>query len=122
MRFFYVAVVVTLTCFATTTRATAQCNDYENLINYSKVYIRDSDRDRFGNLYVIGYFNSDDFQIGPTKITREGDFSFFLLKFDKDFNLLWAKSTGDYAFGRFVEVDHDDNVVVSGQFYGSMTF
>jgi hypothetical protein len=122
MIFWYRLVVVIFILGLTSLSAGAQCSDYENFLNYTDAQIRDSDRDRFGNLYVIGSFSSPNFRIGTTHIVLHGDYSFFLLKFDKDFNLLWARSSGTAAFGKFVTVDHDDNVVVTGQFSQVMDF
>jgi len=99
------------------TSGAAPCNDWEVLTGYKDVFIRDTATDRFGNLYVVGSFFSPNFDIGSTHITLHGDRSLFILKFDKQMSLQWARSTGNYEFAERVIVDKDDNIIVSGYLF-----
>ncbi|HLT72359.1 MAG TPA: gliding motility-associated C-terminal domain-containing protein [Cyclobacteriaceae bacterium] len=96
----------------------AQCNDWEKLIAYDNVYVSDIERDRFGNLYAVGWFNAPNFIIDGVSIPLYGDFSVFILKFNRDFSLQWARSAGnnglDMAYA--IELDNEDKPVIAGYF------
>jgi CHU_C Type IX secretion signal domain len=95
----------------------SQCNAWEKLVGYRGVSIADTDRDSYGNLYVVGSFFIKDFIIDDTPIPFRGTYySIFILKLDRNDNLLWAKSAGDGS-ASFVDVDSDNNIIVSGGFY-----
>lgn len=100
----------------------AQCNEWEKLLEYEEVFVYDLERDRLGNLYVIGSFSSPNFVVDGVLLPLHGLYSMFILKFDKDFSLQWAKSIGndvsDYALA--IELDHDDNPVITGYFYSAL--
>ena len=97
----------------------AICNDWANLLTFESVYVHDTCRDRFGNLYAVGSFNNPSFTIGGTTLPYFGGQTIFILKFDKDLSLLWGKSfgNGSTTMATHVEVGHDDNLVVSGLYY-----
>src|SRR5688572_20013801 len=104
----------------------AQCNAWEKYLGYDNAYIQDADRDRFGNLYATGYFYNDGqhpIVVQGTTLQGYGMFTGFLLKFNKNNVLVWAKTFGDgtdYAAPHEVAVDHDDQVVIAGIFNQSM--
>ena len=103
----------------------AQCNDWENLLTFESVYVQDTHRDRFGNLYAVGSFNNPSFIIGSTAIPYFGGHTIFILKFDKNLNVIWGKSfgNGSTCMATHVDVDHEDNLVVSGLYHdGPLTF
>ena len=112
---FFLAIVFLLTSYT----LKAQCNDWEALLGYKDVFIKDIARDRFGNLYAVGNFFSPDFKIGTTDIPLRGIHTLFIAKFDKDMSLAWAKSVGGTSqeFAENVVVDKDDNIIVAGYFY-----
>lgn len=96
----------------------AQCNEWETLLGYKEVFIRDVARDRFGNLYATGSFISNSFQIGGTPVPLYGQMPMFIVKFRKDMSLDWVKSIGSVSgeFPASLEVDKDDNIVIAGYF------
>lgn len=104
-----------------TSHARAQCNDWEKLLGYEKVYVADVVTDRFGNLYAVGWFNSADFVIDGTSIPLYGDFSAFIVKFDEDLSLQWARSVGNNSLdlAQAAHLDNDNNLIVSGYFYST---
>ncbi len=105
--------------------AAAQCNDWEQLIYYKHVTIDDVARDRFDNLYVAGSYHIDDFVLGPyTFPIPASGHGAFIAKYDKNFSLVWATNPVDTqgAFASEIEVDANDNIVVAGIFYSSITF
>lgn len=98
-----------------------------NKFNYS--YAIGNDRD--DNVYVAGYFSDTvDFDPGPGvyNLVSSGSATasdIFVLKLDKNGDLLWAKRIGgtgivDRAFS--LTLDSADNVLVSGQFVGTVDF
>lgn len=110
-----------LSLFFLTSNSLAQCNNWEKLIAYDKVYVSDVERDRFGNLYAVGWFDAPNFVIDGITIPLYGDYSVFIIKFDKDFSLQWARSVGnnsiDLAYA--IELDNEDNPVIAGYFFSS---
>ena len=72
----------------------AKCG-IENFLAFGSVYVNDTDRDRFGNLYVVGSFTNPNFVIGGTFLVNYGGSTIFILKFDKDLNVIWGKSFGN---------------------------
>ena len=97
----------------------ALCSDWENLLTFESVFVHDTHRDRFGNLYAVGSFTDPNFTIGGNTLTYLGGHTIFILKFDKDLNLVWSKSfgTGSTCIATQVEVDREDNLFVSGVYY-----
>lgn len=77
--------------------------------------------DPSGNVLLTGQFqDSADFGGGP--LTGYEDI--FLVKFDPDGNHLWSQGFGDseFQFSRALAVDGDGNVVIAGDFFGSIDF
>jgi hypothetical protein len=102
-------------------QARAQCNDWEKLLGYEKVYVADVVTDRFGNVYAVGWFNSPDFVIDGTAVPLYGDFSAFIVKFNKDLSLQWARSVGNNSIdlAQAAHLDNEDNLIVSGYFFST---
>lgn len=77
--------------------------------------------DSFGNIYVSGYYSSDNMTIGTVLLENKG-LSFndgFLAKYDPTGNLLWAQRFGGTSNdrGTAVATDKDGNVFLTGYFY-----
>jgi len=78
--------------------------------------------DSGGNVYVAGYFDSPSISFGSYTLTNAGvgDSDIFLVKYDANGNVLWAKSAGgalkDIACS--ISTDNGGNVYVTG-FFGS---
>ena len=71
--------------------------------------------DNIGNVYVTGYFTSL-ITFGPFTLTDSGGGDIFIVKFDKNGNVLRAKSEGgtnwDESFG--IAIDSSGNVYLTG--------
>ena len=78
--------------------------------------------DATGNIYITGYFSSPTITLGTTTITNVGGNDIFIMKFDSDGNVLWAKSAGGIndEQGQFLASDALGNVYISG-FFASPT-
>lgn len=102
--------------------------------------VRDMFTDPLGNVYVVGGFNSADAKVqvvrdistsGPNNLAlthsrnlqNNGGQDLFVVKYNSDGTLAWARSTGgggdDEATG--VSVDQDGNIFVTGWYSGSAT-
>jgi hypothetical protein len=72
--------------------------------------------DKNDNIYVIGNFYRVVFKVGNDSIYNKGRSDGFILKLDKNLNILWAKSIAtpfeDLLFD--ISVDSKDNVYVAG--------
>lgn len=86
--------------------------------------IADSD----GNVFVTGTFDvTNDFDPGPGiyNLTAAGGADIFIMKLNKNGNLVWAKQIGgtigdDIASG--IAFDKTGNLFITGYFYGSVDF
>lgn len=92
-------------------------NDYCNAIKL----------DRFGNIYINGYFdNVSDFDPGPGiyNLTSAGATDIFICKLNNSGNLIWAKSIGgpssDVAYS--IGLDELDNVYSTGFYWATVDF
>ncbi|MEO6169181.1 MAG: MopE-related protein [Chitinophagales bacterium] len=74
--------------------------------------------DDAGNVYVSGEFWSESVTFGSSTITNSGSADIFLVKYDADGNVLWARNpTGtDEDKSNAVAVDADGNVYITGSF------
>lgn len=75
--------------------------------------------DKEGNLYVAGYFYNT-IELGADTLVSNGWMDIFIVKYDKNGNVLWAKSAGgpnnDYFRGRALSVDSKGNAYLTGVF------
>lgn len=78
--------------------------------------------DNEGNSYVAGYLGSTGVTIQNETISSLGGYDVFVLKFNPEGNLLWARTygsaTNDQA--KAIAIDNDGNVTVAGYFQASM--
>jgi len=79
--------------------------------------------DGSGNVIVTGDFNGT-VDFGGGALTSSGDTDIFVVKFDPDGNHVWSKRFGDalYQVGYRVAVDASGNVIVTGDFQGTVNF
>ncbi len=101
-------------------------------IVYSGSNIVDVKCDTQGNIYAIGDFSgSCDFDSGPGTFLLEsnGLTNPFISKMNRDGNLIWAKSitnttkgTDEFSDTRGIDVDANQNIYVTGDFYGTFDF
>lgn len=76
--------------------------------------------DSVGNVYVTGYYYAPSINFGTQVLENLGQSDFFLVKYDPQGNVIWAKSAGspDFDEGNAVATDRDGNVYVTGSFNG----
>lgn len=79
--------------------------------------------DNEGNLYVCGNYR-DTLDAGSKKLASKGNYDIFVVKYDKDGKLLWAKSFGgkkkDEAHS--IKTDGEQNVYLCGKYSGEAEF
>ncbi len=90
--------------------------------------------DASGNVFVTGKFNCSSIIFGTTTLTNNGPsatltnletYDMYIVKYDKDGNVKWAKSAGgsNNEFGSSIVTDGSGNVYVTGSFgSSSITF
>lgn len=71
-----------------------------------------------GNIFMTGYFNGSTITFGDTTLTSEGNGDIFIVKYDANGNVLWAKSAGgtDYDLSNGITTDASGNVLITGSF------
>lgn len=81
-------------------------------------YSYDVSTDASGNLYLTGYFQSPTITFGTTTLTNAGFGDLFIVKYDVNGNVLWAKRTGGTSVdgGTSVSTDANGNVLMTGSF------
>lgn len=79
--------------------------------------------DAMGNVIVSGYFSSPTIAIGSTTLTNSNPLSndIFLVKYDSNGNVIWARSAGGNNIDQAVSVktDLNGNIFMSGYFASS---
>ena len=87
--------------------------------------------DANGNVFVTGYFRSPSITFDSTTLINAGGvsmsglFDLFIVKYDSNGNILWAKSEGGDSddFGSSISADPTGNVFITGKFgSSSITF
>jgi hypothetical protein len=75
--------------------------------------------DGSGNTYVSGWFSSTAITFGSFTLTNAGNNDMFIVKYDADGNVIWAKSAGGTAsdVGSSVTVDNSGYIYLAGYFY-----
>jgi hypothetical protein len=76
-----------------------------------------------GNVFVAGYFRGPSIVLGSDTLTNTSSTGtdMFIVKYDSNGNILWAKSAGGYFYDDAfsVSTDANGNALVSGYFSGS---
>ena len=86
---------------------------------------RSSSVDVFGNIYLTGMFSGKTIIFGIDTLTNHGQgVDIFLVKYNPNGNILWAKSAGGYYNDdvRSVSSDPSGNVFIAGFFDDTITF
>ena len=82
--------------------------------------------DAAGNVYLTGYWYGDTIIFGSFSLhnTYHGNADIFLVKFDPDGNVIWAKSAGGSSSdqAKAVAVDASGNVFITGWFQWAIKF
>lgn len=80
------------------------------------------------NDIIVGgiFYNTVDFDPGSgvSNLTSVGNADAYIQKLDEDGNHIWVKSLGGYSYDRInsIDIDHSGNVLIGGQFRGSVDF
>jgi len=79
--------------------------------------------DANGNSYVTGFFYGTA-TFGSFNLTSAGAQDVFIAKYDRNGNILWAKSAGGPMsdIGNAITFDNSGNVIVTGEFAGTAMF
>jgi outer membrane protein assembly factor BamB len=79
--------------------------------------------DKDENIILTGFFYGSSITFGTTTLTGAGHFDMFIVKYDANGNVLWAKSAGgaNADNGSSITVDADGNIYVAGRI-GSQPF
>src|SRR5688572_20099938 len=86
--------------------------------------------DKYANVYITAYFGGTvDFDPGPGvhEVTSIASHVAFVLKLNANGDFVWVRQFGgsginDGASGYALDIDINDNVIVSGSFYGVVDF
>ncbi len=77
--------------------------------------------DNAGNVFVTGYYTSNTLTIGTFTLTNIGGTDVFVVKYDPNGNVMWAKSFGDNMIEEPFGITTDgSNVFVTGQFQSNL--
>ncbi len=79
---------------------------------------RDNICDRFGNVYVLGEFNSPILYIGDSTMATNGNSDLSLVKYDPCGNVVYAENVGNtnYDAGLSLAIDNRENIYITGRF------
>ena len=94
-----------------------------NSTDYGEAVTTDSS----GNIFLTGQFQGTITFPSGIAMTSQGNFDYFLVKFDKDGNALWKRNAGSGA-GSFpergfgVRLDHFGNIITCGSFFSTTTW
>lgn len=80
--------------------------------------------DAGGNIYMCGRFYSDTITFGNINLVNAGHLDIFLVKYDPNGNVLWAKRYGGigYEMARSLAIDRSGNIIICGYFFGTQSF
>jgi hypothetical protein len=77
--------------------------------------------DNLGNVLITGCFGSNVISFGSFTLSNSSTNNIFLVKYDASGNVLWAKSglTDGTGIGQSVTTDANQNIYITGVFYGT---
>jgi hypothetical protein len=84
--------------------------------------LSDSKYDSKGNCYLTGYFNEEVKFADESWYSESGLRQPFIVKYDKDNNIVWAKklTSNNMASGFSITLDKNENPIVAGSFSGDI--
>lgn len=81
-------------------------------------------QDKYGNIYFTGYFDSNELTIDSTAsevsnkvLYNQGDFDFFIMKYNRNGNLIWSKSYGNTGRDYCIKIKENNNLLYLGGYY-----
>ena len=80
--------------------------------------------DKSGNIIVAGRFSSQSVSFGEFTLKQAGSMDVFVVKYNSDGNVLWAKGFGGTSNDEAYSLDTDDagNIYVAGYFNSNISF
>lgn len=81
--------------------------------------------DNSGNVYATGYYNSASITFGTTTFNNTGSYDIYLVKYDPNGNVLWARTAVGSSYNYAYSVATDcgvGHVIITGAFGGTITF
>jgi len=77
--------------------------------------------DSADNIYVAGYFKSATIVFGNTTLTNYGGNDIFIVKYNTNGDVIWAKSAGSVSndYLKCIKTDYMGNLLITGSFSGS---
>ena len=88
-------------------------------------YAQDVGTDSKSNILVTGYFSSDHISFDGQLVHGFATNNYYLAKIDPDGQTLWVRGTENTNVnqkGRGVDIDDQDNIFVTGGYFGDATF
>lgn len=85
-------------------------------------YVQGCATDANGNVFITGYFSSPAISFGSITLTNAGGGDMFIVKYDANGNVQWAKRAGEangYEAGYGIAVTNTGSVMVTGSFSSS---
>lgn len=89
------------------------------------IYLLDMEVGSMGDMYVTGWFNGKDVQLGEFQISATGGKDMFIAKVNQEGKVVWVKTAqgSGNEYGTQITLDTSDNVYVKGRYEGiNMTF
>jgi hypothetical protein len=89
-------------------------------VDYASAYSVTADS--IGNIYVCGDFGGDSITFGNVTLYSNGYDDLYVVKYDNEGNILWAKCAGgaESDLARSVSIDKSGNLYVAGAFCSSL--
>lgn len=89
-------------------------------VDYASAYSVSADS--IGNIYVCGDFGGDSITFGNVTLYSNGYDDLYVVKYDNEGNILWAKGAGgaESDLARSVSIDKSGNLYVAGAFCSSL--
>jgi len=90
----------------------------QNSIGATNNYSFSVSTDANGNIYIGGYYNSPSLSFGAITLTNTGDYDVFLVKYNSNGNVIWAKSATGSGSDHCNSVGTDvlGNIFITGVF------
>ncbi len=84
--------------------------------------VKDCVIDYEGNLYLIGYFNSETLETGSTILSPFIGWDLLVIKLNQTGNVLWSRNFGGdgHEYGLSCAILPNGNIILSGEFYGEL--
>src|SRR5690606_21290291 len=85
----------------------------------------DIETNNLGEHYVVGYYSGQtSFGVGTSISSSQGNTDAYIAKYNANGEVIWVKNFGGILADRAVDlaIGPDQNIVVTGHFFGTVTF